>query len=63
MVASQIAREPLVMKICREAFYERATVSVKPTKQVSLTREHWQTEVERLSTADLLKVACVVKSS
>ena len=33
MVASQIAREPLVMKICREAFYERATLSVKPTKQ------------------------------
>lgn len=33
MVAMQIAREPLVMKICREAFYERATVTVKPTKQ------------------------------
>jgi hypothetical protein len=29
----QIAREPLIMKICREAFYERATLTVRPTKQ------------------------------
>ena len=32
MVAMQIARDPLVMKVCREALYERATLTVRPTK-------------------------------
>ncbi len=33
MVAMQIAREPLVRKVTREAFVERATVDVNPTKR------------------------------
>ena len=32
MVAMQIARDPMVMKVCREAFYDRATLTVRPTK-------------------------------
>lgn len=33
MVATQIAREPLVRKVLRDAFFERAKFSVTPTKK------------------------------
>lgn len=33
MVALQIAREPLVRKCVREVFFERAKISIKPTKK------------------------------
>ena len=33
MLAVQIAREPLVRQCVREAFYNRARIDVKPTKQ------------------------------
>ena len=33
MLAVQIAREPLVRQCVREAFFERARIDVKPTKQ------------------------------
>ncbi|XP_044731246.1 transcription elongation factor SPT6 isoform X2 [Chrysoperla carnea] len=33
MVAMQLAREPLVRKCIRETFYERAKISIRPTKK------------------------------
>ena len=33
MVATQISRDPTIRKEVREAFYERATITVKPTKK------------------------------
>ena len=33
MVATQIAREPLIRQTIREIFQERATISVKPTQK------------------------------
>ena len=33
VLAMQIARDPLVRKVVRETFYERATISVRPTKK------------------------------
>ncbi len=33
MVATQISREPLVRKVLREAFFERAKLNVVPTKK------------------------------
>lgn len=33
MVAMQIAREPILRRSVREVFYERATISVHPTKK------------------------------
>lgn len=33
MVAMQIARDPLVRQCVRETFYERAKITVKPTKR------------------------------
>ena len=33
MVAMQIARDPLVRQCVREAYYERAKITVKPTKK------------------------------
>lgn len=33
MVALQIAREPLVRKCVREVFFERAKITIRPTKK------------------------------
>lgn len=33
MVATQISREPLVRKVLRDAFFERARLNVSPTKK------------------------------
>lgn len=33
MVSTQISREPLVRKVLREAFFERAKLNVIPTKK------------------------------
>lgn len=33
MVALQIAREPLVRKCVREVFFDRAKISIRPTKK------------------------------
>ena len=43
LMAAQIAHEPLVRKETRDAFFERATISVTPTKKVSFQpdRGNW----------------------